>query len=110
MTDDEFLTANDVAALLKVNELTVRNWLDRGQITALRIGPRRVRFRRSDINAFIEARNPTVPEALPAPEVPPGWVQLAEQREDIIQALKGFIAASEELLRALEPEAGAPSG
>ena len=31
---DEFLTVDEVAARLKVNPQTVRNWIDRGQLDA----------------------------------------------------------------------------
>jgi excisionase family DNA binding protein len=52
---DEFLTVQEVAELLRVNQQTVRNWIERGQLRALRVGTRRVRVRRSDLDAFIAA-------------------------------------------------------
>jgi excisionase family DNA binding protein len=44
---DEFLTVAEVAETLKLNQQTVRNWIDQGSLAALRIG-RRVRIRRED--------------------------------------------------------------
>jgi excisionase family DNA binding protein len=52
---DEFLTVDEVAILLKLNPQTVRNQIDRGEMPAVRIGPRRVRIRRSELEEFLEA-------------------------------------------------------
>jgi excisionase family DNA binding protein len=51
---DEFLTVHEIAEVLKVNQQTVRNY--RGELGAVRIGPRRVRVRRAHFDAFIEQR------------------------------------------------------
>ncbi len=51
--DDTFLTVAEVAELLKLNQQTVRNWIDQGSLPALRVG-RRVRIRRSDFNRLLE--------------------------------------------------------
>lgn len=58
--DDEFLTVAEVAELLKLNQQTVRNWIDQGYLPALRVG-RRVRVRRSDLNELLE-KGSTQPE------------------------------------------------
>ena len=50
--DDSFLTVADVAELLKLNQQTVRNWIDQGSLPALRVG-RRVRIRRSDLERLL---------------------------------------------------------
>jgi excisionase family DNA binding protein len=45
---DEFLTVAEVAAMLKLNQQTVRNWIDQGSLPALRVGRRaRIRVRTS---------------------------------------------------------------
>ena len=54
MNESEFLTVAEVAQTLKLNQQTVRNWIDQGSLPALRIG-RRVRIRRSDFEALIAA-------------------------------------------------------
>jgi len=50
---DELLTVAEVAGILKLNQQTVRNWIDAGSLPAVRIG-RRVRIRRADLDALIE--------------------------------------------------------
>lgn len=50
---DELFTVAEVAAILKLNQQTVRNWIDAGQLPALRIG-RRVRIRRTVLEEILE--------------------------------------------------------
>ena len=58
----EYLTVAEVADLLKLNSQTVRNWIDRGELPAVRVGSRRVRVRQSDLDAFIDAGATISPE------------------------------------------------
>jgi excisionase family DNA binding protein len=51
---ESYLTVAEVAGLLKLNQQTVRNWIDQGSLPALRVG-RRVRIRRSDLEQVLEA-------------------------------------------------------
>ena len=51
--DEEFLTVAEVAEMLKLNQQTVRNWIDQGSLPALRVG-RRVRIKRSDFDRILE--------------------------------------------------------
>ena len=51
---DDFLTVAEIASILKLNQQTVRNWIDQGKLPALHIG-RRVRIRRADFDALIAA-------------------------------------------------------
>jgi excisionase family DNA binding protein len=51
--EDTFLTVAEVAEMLKLNQQTVRNWIDQGSLPALRVG-RRVRIRRSDLERVLE--------------------------------------------------------
>ncbi len=50
--DETFLTVAEVAGMLKLNQQTVRNWIDQGSLPALRVG-RRVRIRRSDLDRVL---------------------------------------------------------
>jgi excisionase family DNA binding protein len=50
---DEFMTVAEVAAILTLNQQTVRNWIDAGTLPAYRIG-RRVTIRRSDFDRLIQ--------------------------------------------------------
>lgn len=52
---DSFLTVSEVADRLRLNPQTVRNWIDRGDLPAVRVGQRRVRVRQSDLDRFLEA-------------------------------------------------------
>jgi excisionase family DNA binding protein len=54
LDDGDFLTVAEVAQTLKLNQQTVRNWIDQGSLPALRIG-RRVRIRRADFERLIDA-------------------------------------------------------
>jgi excisionase family DNA binding protein len=64
---DEFLTVAEIARILKLNQQTVRNWIDQGTLPALRVG-RRVRVRRSDFNALMElGRTAPAPASRPSP-------------------------------------------
>jgi excisionase family DNA binding protein len=49
---DEVFTVSEVAALLKLNEQTIRNWIDAGSLPALRIG-RRLRIRRTVLQEIL---------------------------------------------------------
>jgi excisionase family DNA binding protein len=51
--DETFLTVTEIADLLKVNQQTVRNWIDRGALRVVRVGQRRVRIRESDLHRFL---------------------------------------------------------
>ncbi len=50
--EETFLTVAEVAGMLKLNQQTVRNWIDQGSLPALRMG-RRVRIKRSDFERVL---------------------------------------------------------
>jgi excisionase family DNA binding protein len=52
--EDPFLTVAEVAELLKLNQQTVRNWIDAGSLPAVRIG-RRVRIKREDLDRIVDS-------------------------------------------------------
>lgn len=51
--DEIYLTVAEVAQTLKINQQTVRNWIDQGTLPALRVG-RRVRIKRSDFQRILD--------------------------------------------------------
>ena len=65
--EEEYLTVAEVAGNLKLNQQTVRNWIDRGELPALRVG-RRVRIKRSDYERYLSDgyNGRTAPERAPA--------------------------------------------
>jgi excisionase family DNA binding protein len=77
---DEFMTVAEVAEILKLNQQTVRNWIDSGFLPALRIG-RRVRIKRSDFNALLGASYSGPKKAAPAANIWEGDVPRPETRE-----------------------------
>jgi excisionase family DNA binding protein len=58
----EFLKVEEVAALLKIKEKTVREWIGRGELEAYKIG-KEWRVRRDHLDAAIEARRVSQPPA-----------------------------------------------
>jgi excisionase family DNA binding protein len=60
--EDTFLTVAEVAELLKLNQQTVRNWIDQGSLPALKVG-RRVRIRRSDLERLLEQSSTAGPRS-----------------------------------------------
>ena len=52
-TRSEYLTAHDVAQILNVSLVTVRNLIRKGELPATKIN-RRYRIARSDLAAFLE--------------------------------------------------------
>jgi excisionase family DNA binding protein len=73
MTDEEFgesfLTVAEVAELLRLNQQTVRNWIDAGTLPAIRVG-RRVRIKRSDLNRILADGYRGAPPSAPPVEGP----------------------------------------
>jgi excisionase family DNA binding protein len=49
---DSLLTVDDIARILKLNPQTVRNWIDRGYLGAIRVG-RRVRIPRAEFDRLV---------------------------------------------------------
>jgi len=81
--DDEYLTVREVAEHLKLNQQTVRNWIDAGTLPAVRIG-RRVRVRRVDLERVLA--QDTSGSVRPEPS-PVASDTLVEAREQLAQAL-----------------------
>lgn len=52
--EDILLTANEVAAYLRVTPKTIRVWIKEGKIPASRMTPRSIRIRKSDLAKFLE--------------------------------------------------------
>jgi putative molybdopterin biosynthesis protein len=64
LLDEEFLTVAEVAEILKLNQQTVRNWIDQGYLKAFHVG-RRVRILRSDLEELIQRSRIQPPVAQP---------------------------------------------
>lgn len=57
ITPEDLLTEREVADRLRVSEKTLQNWrwAGEGGPRAIKLGKRAVRYRRADVEAFIEA-------------------------------------------------------
>ncbi len=71
-TGDELMTVAEIAAVLRLNQQTIRNWIDQGRLPAVRIG-RRVRIKRSDFEQLLTSA------ARPARSMPRAGVYTAAQ-------------------------------
>jgi excisionase family DNA binding protein len=71
--NEEFLTVAEVAERLRLNQQTIRNWIDAGTLPALRIG-RRVRVLKSDFNQLVtSAYNGKAPDDAPVADSEAFW-------------------------------------
>jgi excisionase family DNA binding protein len=52
--EQEFLTAKEVSRLLKIHPSTIYKWVKRDAFPFFRVGEKCVRFRKADIESFIE--------------------------------------------------------
>ena len=68
---ESLLTVDDIARILKLNPQTVRNWIDRGYLGAIRIG-RSVRVTRAEFDRLI-AESYTGPKAARADAAQAFW-------------------------------------
>ena len=57
--EDDYLTVSEIAARLKVNPETVRNWITRDELRAVCVGARRVRILPADLDSFLVATGAT---------------------------------------------------
>jgi len=56
MLDDEILTAEEVAKIMKVNIRSVRDWVSTGDLAVIMVGKREYRIKRSELDRFIQNR------------------------------------------------------
>jgi excisionase family DNA binding protein len=82
--DDEYLTVKEIAEHLKLNQQTLRNWIDDGSLPAVRIG-RRVRVRRVDLERVLAQGTSGADEPEPSPIALATRVEVSEQ---LAQALE----------------------
>jgi excisionase family DNA binding protein len=72
--DDPWLTVAEVAAELRLNPATIRLWISKGQLTAVRAGPRKLLIRQSDLDraiAVLRGERPRFNHLPPTKEA--GW-------------------------------------
>ena len=69
MADDAFLTTDEVLNYLQVNLRTIYRLIKSEKIPAVRVG-RQWRFRKRDIDAWLESQRPRGPRLIPSPSRP----------------------------------------
>ncbi len=73
--EESFLTVAEVAEILKLNQQTVRNWIDQGALPAVRLG-RRVRIKRTDLDRVVAQgyrSRPAAKRSLDGPSAEDFW-------------------------------------
>ncbi len=60
--DDTMLTVQEVAKRLRVNEKTVRTWINSGDLPAFPVGGRGYRISKADLDRFVEAQKKALQE------------------------------------------------
>jgi len=98
MTDDTFLTTEEVIDYLQVNLRTVYRLIKAGKIPAVRVG-RQWRFRKGDLDAWLETERRGVRlsrgPSLPAPRTAAHRVLVADDEESIRELLMRTLALAE---------------
>ena len=93
---DEYLTVAEIAGELKLNQQTIRNWIQKGSLRAVYVGPRRVRILRSDLDRLL-AGGATAPAADKQTTTDP----LREVRERLDPPCKERVTPSPVTVRAI---------
>jgi excisionase family DNA binding protein len=119
---DEYLTVAEIASELKLNQQTIRNWIDQGSLRAVRVGARRVRVLRSDLDrvlaegataAAVEDRAGGDPVGEVRRRLDPA-VQRArdalagDRKSELAAALSALADAAEQAIAILEQAASSP--
>jgi excisionase family DNA binding protein len=60
-TVEQHYTVAEVAALLRVHQMTVRNWYSKKGLHIQRVGKQGIRIANSDLKTFLEAFNKSTP-------------------------------------------------
>jgi excisionase family DNA binding protein len=109
---EELLTGARGRRLPEANPQTVRHWIDAGRLVAVRVGSRRVRVRRSELDRFLagEAHHNETADKHANAELATALRHAAraadaEDPAGLAEALRAVAAAAERLAVALEGHA-----
>ena len=99
MIDEAFLTTEEVLGYLQVNLRTVYRLIKAGRIPAVRVG-RQWRFRKSDIDAWLDSQRPRAPRAATAAKPAPAAtarprVLVADDEASIRELLQKTLALAD---------------
>jgi excisionase family DNA binding protein len=120
---DEYLTVAEIAKELKLNEQRIRNWIDRRELRAVRVGARRVRVLRSDLDRLL-AEGATAPAGEDQTQVDQGGeirrrldpslkrardALATDRKSDLAAALSALLHAAEQAIAILEQSGSSPA-
>lgn len=61
--DEKLLTMEQLCDKLQVTRQTIYNWIEAGKISAIKVGPKMIRFEQKEVDRFIEAAKTQQPAA-----------------------------------------------
>lgn len=100
-TDDPWLTLAEIAQELRVGPATVRLWISRGRLKAMRPGQRKLLVRRSELQRMLDGSDPPQQSPTPAWNSATPIPRIALSREEAAVALGMSLNCFE---RHVEPE------
>lgn len=80
--DDAWLTVAEIAAELRVNPATIRLWVSKGKLKAMRAGHRKLLVQRSELNRMLEASSHRYDDVLHASQTA-GYPRTAAPRRPV---------------------------
>jgi excisionase family DNA binding protein len=80
--EDPWLTLAEIAQELRVNPATVRLWVSRGKLKAMRAGQRKLLVRRSELNRMLEASSHRY-DNVPTQSQTPGHLRIPAPRRPV---------------------------
>lgn len=88
---DDYISVREAAALLRVSQSTMWRWVKAGDVRSFRLGPRRVRVRRSDLPGLLRpARSEEPPPSQTATNVGELTESERVQMLEALEALRDF--------------------
>lgn len=55
--NEQFLTTNEIAEILRVHQRTVQRWISSNRLKATKVGPKILRVRKQDFDEFIKSQS-----------------------------------------------------
>ena len=97
--NEDYLTVDEAATLLRVAPSTIRRWIREGNLTPYRFGRRRVALKRADVSALITPARPKMArvDAAAGALLPPVRRLIPEEKQWALDAMKRARELSQEI-------------